>query len=101
MYVNGEQRLCNDFPTVALTMAEGALGFGQVLYHSAAEREEFRAPYWDRTGQRYYLEIHPSSTRGPGTTSDMGSTSPHRPTSPRRPATSTRPEVPRRMGERP
>jgi hypothetical protein len=59
MYVNGEQRLCNDFPTVALTMAEGALGFGQVLYHSAAEREEFRAPYWDRTGQRYYLENTP------------------------------------------
>lgn len=59
MYVNGEQRLCNDFPSVALTMAEGALGFGQVLYHSAAERQEFSASYWDRTGQRYYLENTP------------------------------------------
>ncbi len=59
MYVNGEQRLCNDFPTVALTMAEAALGFGQVLYHSAAERQEFSVDYWDRTGQRYYLENTP------------------------------------------
>jgi hypothetical protein len=59
LFVNGEQRLCNDFPAVALTMAEGALGFGQVLYHSAAEREEFSAPYWVRTGQRYYLTNTP------------------------------------------
>ncbi|MFO0756272.1 MAG: hypothetical protein U0359_07255 [Byssovorax sp.] len=59
LFVEGEQRLCNDFPSVALTMAEGALGFGQVLYHSAAERGEFSAPYWDRTGQRYYLEDTP------------------------------------------
>ncbi len=57
--VNGEQRLCNDFPSVPLTMAEGALGFGHVLYHSAAEREEFSAPYWLRTGQRYYLTNTP------------------------------------------
>lgn len=59
MYVEGEQRLCNDFPQVALTMAEGALGFGQVLYHSLAERIELHAEYWDRTGQRYYLENTP------------------------------------------
>lgn len=59
MYVEGEQRLCNDFPQVPLTMAEGALGFGQVLYHSSAERIEFHAKYWDRTGQRYYLENTP------------------------------------------
>jgi hypothetical protein len=59
LFANGTQRLCNDFPSVALTMAEGALGFGQVLYHSAAERLEFSAPYWDRTGQRYYLENTP------------------------------------------
>jgi hypothetical protein len=59
MYVGGEQRLCNDFPSAALTMAEGALGFGQVFYHSAAERQEFSAPYWLRTGQRYYLENTP------------------------------------------
>jgi len=59
MYVNGQQRLCNDFPTVALTMAEGVPGFGQVFYHSAAERVEFSVDYWDRTGQRYYLENTP------------------------------------------
>lgn len=59
MYVDGEQRLCNDFPDVALTMPEAALGFGQVLYHTAAERLEFNAPYWDRTGQRYYLDNTP------------------------------------------
>jgi hypothetical protein len=56
MYVDGELRLCNDFPTHALTMAEGALGFGQVLYHSAAERQEFSRSDWDRTAQRYYLQ---------------------------------------------
>jgi hypothetical protein len=55
-YANGEQRLCNDFPSVALTMPEAALGFGQVFYHSAAERLEFDASYWVRTGQRYYLQ---------------------------------------------
>jgi hypothetical protein len=59
VFVNGAPRLCNDFPSVALTMAEGALGFGQVLYHSAAERLEFSASYWPRTGQRYYLTNTP------------------------------------------
>ena len=59
MYVNGKQRLCNDFPQSALTMAEGAVAFGQVLYHSAAERLEFSRDYDDRTGQRYYLENAP------------------------------------------
>lgn len=59
LYVNGEQRLCNDFPDVPLTMAEGAVAFGQVLYHSAAERVEFSRGYNDRTGQRYYLENAP------------------------------------------
>ncbi|HEY2367942.1 MAG TPA: hypothetical protein VGH87_16205, partial [Polyangiaceae bacterium] len=60
MYVNGEQRICNNLGTAGkLTMAEGALGFGQVLYHSAAERLEFNASYWDRRGQRYYIENSP------------------------------------------
>ena len=59
LYVNGKQRLCNDFPGFALTMAEGAVAFGQVLYHSAAERLEFSRDYNDRTGQRYYLENAP------------------------------------------
>jgi hypothetical protein len=59
MYVNGEQRICNDFGAQKLTMAEGALGYGQVLYHSAAERLEFNVDYWVRTGQRYYIENTP------------------------------------------
>ena len=59
MYVNGEQRICNDFPTAKLTMAEAALGFGQVLYHSAAERNEFGRSYFLRTGQKYYLQNTP------------------------------------------
>ncbi len=59
LYVNGEQRLCNDFPQQKLTMAEAAIGFGQVIYHSAAERLEFSRSYNDRTGQRYYLTNTP------------------------------------------
>src|SRR6185437_1597120 len=60
MYVDGEQRICNDLGASGkLTMAEGALGFGQVFYHSAAERIEFNASYWDRRDQRYYIENSP------------------------------------------
>ncbi len=60
LYVEGEQRLCNDFAPVALTMAEGALGFGNVLYHSAEERWEFiRAGY---TGLRQLLNNTPFLT---------------------------------------
>ena len=42
MYVNGQARLCNDFttPTTTLSMAEAALGFHQVLYHSSGEWAE-------------------------------------------------------------
>jgi hypothetical protein len=59
MYVNGQQRICNDFPTHALTMAEAAVAFGQVLYHSEAERHDFSVSYDVRDGQRYYLENAP------------------------------------------
>lgn len=59
LYVNGEQRLCNDFPRTPLTFAEAALGFGQVLYHSSAERQEFLADFWDRSGQVYYRSNTP------------------------------------------
>ena len=55
IYVNGEQRVCNDFPNSRLTMAETAVGFGQVIYHSAAEHLELRADYFDRSGQLHYL----------------------------------------------
>jgi hypothetical protein len=42
MYVNGQARLCNDFttPTTTLNIADAAVGFHQVLYHSAAEFSE-------------------------------------------------------------
>lgn len=59
LFVNGEQRLCNDFANNALTMSEAAVAFAQVLYHSAAERVEFTRAYDDRSGQRYYLENAP------------------------------------------
>ncbi|MCU0696083.1 MAG: hypothetical protein MUC96_06115 [Myxococcaceae bacterium] len=59
LYVDGQQRLCNDFGPHRLTMAEGAVAMGQVLYHSTAERLEFSRSFNDRTGQRYYLENAP------------------------------------------
>jgi len=39
MYVNGQARLCNDFttPKTVLKIADAALGFHQVLYHSSGE----------------------------------------------------------------
>lgn len=43
VFVNGEQRLCADLSGKPLTMAEGALGFWQVLYHSSAEFLEMRS----------------------------------------------------------
>ena len=57
--VNGKQRICNDFPSNRLSMAEGALGFGQVLYHTTAERGEFSDSFNVRTGQTYYLTNTP------------------------------------------
>ncbi len=59
LYVNGQQRVCNDFGSSRLTMAEAAVAVGQVLYHSAAERLEFARSFNLRTGQRYYLENLP------------------------------------------
>lgn len=54
IYVNGEQRICNDFPTHTLTQASSAIGLGHVLYHSSAERLEFQRTDWLRTAQYYY-----------------------------------------------
>ncbi len=58
-YVNGEMRACNDFPAVPLTMAEGTIGFGQVLYHSGGERLDLAYSQWLRTGQAYYRKNTP------------------------------------------
>jgi hypothetical protein len=55
MYVNGTARLCNDFttPTTMLNIADAALGFHQVLYHSSGEFiERFDDP--DRGAAYHY-----------------------------------------------
>jgi hypothetical protein len=57
LYVAGQQRLCNDFAPVALTMAEGALGFGNVLYHSSEERNELMQGHYQ--GQQHVLNNIP------------------------------------------
>jgi len=51
MYVNGEQRICNDFGPERLTMADVAVGFNDALYHSSAEHTELTASFADRSGQ--------------------------------------------------
>ena len=58
-YVNGKQRLCNDFPNAKLTQAETAVACGQVPYHTAARRLESSRDSDDRTGQRCSLENSP------------------------------------------
>jgi hypothetical protein len=61
-YVNGEQRLCGDLSASPLKMAEGAVGFWHILYHSNAEFNEIRdvvhngAPY---TGLHHVLHNEP------------------------------------------
>lgn len=56
MYVDGEQRICNDFGAERLTMAEGAVGFNTALYHSSAEHSELTVDFADRSGQLYWLQ---------------------------------------------
>ena len=55
IYVNGQQRVCNDFGSERLTMAEAAVGFNDALYHSSAEHSELTASFADRSGQLQYL----------------------------------------------
>jgi hypothetical protein len=55
MYVNGQARLCNDFttPSTTLNIADAAVGFHQVLYHSSGEfTERFVDP--DRGAAYHY-----------------------------------------------
>jgi len=59
MYINGIQKICDKFPTKKLTMAEAAVGLGQVFYHSSAERTELMSAQWIKTGQSYYLHNTP------------------------------------------
>jgi hypothetical protein len=40
VYVDGRQKLCNDYDPSLITMHEAMVGFGQVLYHTSAEHNE-------------------------------------------------------------
>jgi hypothetical protein len=58
IYVEGEQRICANLDAAPLTMAEVAVGFWHVLYHTSAEFEEIRAGEVvnnPTTGQRHIL----------------------------------------------
>lgn len=59
MYANGAQKACDNIAAHKLTMAEAAVGIGQVFYHSSGERSELIEPQWIRTGQNYYLHNTP------------------------------------------
>ena len=64
VYVNGQQRMCTNFANSALTMAEGALGFWHIMYHSSAEFTEMRSADQSsnpQTGQHYILHNTPFS----------------------------------------
>lgn len=57
MFVNGQQRLCNDFnqAPARLSMTEGVLGFSHIFYHSAAERmRQFDTFNSQVTGENYF-----------------------------------------------
>lgn len=58
IYVKGQQRICQNLTSAPLTMAEGALGFWHVLYHTSAEHIELtRGLAADNplTGQRHLI----------------------------------------------
>ncbi len=59
MYANGQQKACDNIAAHKLSMAEAAVGVGQVFYHSSGERSELIEPQWIRTGQNYYLHNTP------------------------------------------
>ena len=59
VYLNGRQALCNDFPSQRLTMAEAAVGVGNVLYHSSAERTDLVRTDWLHSGQYYWRHNTP------------------------------------------
>jgi hypothetical protein len=42
IYVEGEQRICQDLDPASMTMAEAAVGFWHILYHTSAEFTEMR-----------------------------------------------------------
>jgi len=61
-YVEGEQRICQELDPSLMTMAEGALGFWHVLYHSSAEFTEMRRGLQGdnpQTGQHHIMHNTP------------------------------------------
>jgi hypothetical protein len=62
IYVEGEQRICQELDPTAMTMAEGALGFWHILYHTSAEFNDLRQGFATanpRTGQHNILHNVP------------------------------------------
>jgi hypothetical protein len=62
IYVEGEQRICQELTGQPLTMAEGALGFWHILYHTSAEFMEVRrglAGDNPSTGQHHIMHNTP------------------------------------------
>src|SRR5579859_5378829 len=62
VYVEGQQRLCQDLDPTAITMAEGALGLWHILYHTSAEFTEIRAGLQTddpQTGQHHVMHNTP------------------------------------------
>ena len=58
VYVEGQQRVCANFASSALTMSDVALGFWNVLYHTSAEFTETRqngATDRPATGQHHIM----------------------------------------------
>jgi len=62
VYVEGQQRICQDLDPTAMTMAEAAIGFWHILYHTSAEFTEIRhseASAIPQTGQHHILHNTP------------------------------------------
>jgi hypothetical protein len=62
VYVEGEQRICQELTAQPLTMAEGALGLWHIVYHTSAEFLEIRngqAGNNPATGQSHILHNVP------------------------------------------
>jgi hypothetical protein len=57
VYAAGKQKACTDFPSTPLTMAEGALAYGGVLYHATADHYDLEAH--KATAQYHYFSNIP------------------------------------------
>jgi hypothetical protein len=62
IYVEGQQRICQALDPSLMTMAEGALGFWHILYHTSAEFGEIRQAYDSadpKTGLHHVIHNEP------------------------------------------